>query len=346
MRRPNQYILRQNYEQAALGFKHNFYILSDKEGKLIERILDSLTSEDVTPDPKDLLELIEYRRQHYPAEGNCDCCGKEIESIGEAAYIEQNRYRAYDDPDPQEPLACSARCEYQLFHSIAVPAALAQVIATCNPGPLWFEVEAIVTSNELAAVSNVQLLDACTVLKQAPVFELCQHATNILSGYAKNICDTHRMAQAHIAVVLRSTKELAYTVWQIELRGIRQATADRHFTLTECPACSGTGYKICTNPDHGPGGDQSALGCPICGHDELCRTSEPCSYCEGQGTFAVYNYAAPAYVLIDEEIDGRVIVNDDSGETRYSGRVHFGEEHLVSYVNASDIIKIVGHRIR
>jgi len=56
----------------------------------------------------------------------------------------------------------------------------------------------------------------------------------------------------------------------------------------KCEACNGTGYEICTNPDHGfidvVRGETRRLGCPCCGHDEQHRIfTSKCEMCGGVG---------------------------------------------------------------
>lgn len=68
------------------------------------------------------------------------------------------------------------------------------------------------------------------------------------------------------------------------LQMIREANPELR---EECANCDGHGKEICTNPDHGfinaVGGDIGRIGCPACGHDEYCRTTEDCFKCDGTG---------------------------------------------------------------
>lgn len=63
--------------------------------------------------------------------------------------------------------------------------------------------------------------------------------------------------------------------------------------MSECQECYGTGKEICDNPDHGfisaMPGDISRIGCPLCGHDPLCRIpNTTCGACGGTGITKEY----------------------------------------------------------
>jgi len=338
MRRPNQNALRHKYEQATLGYRHAFYLLSETEGRLVERIIDALTSEEFTPDPKDLLDLIEYRRKNYAAEGNCDCCGKDIESVGEDAYLTSQMFHGYENPEQPEPRVCSARCEHNIFQHISTIRTIAEIFRIAIPEQstkaIWFEVEAIVNPDVLNPILSIQLLAVCPELRTVPVLDLHKQADWLLSGYADEL-RTERIKIPRVVITFRTTKKLLYKIWQIELRGIAEAQTSAEFTLTDCPACNGTGHVICTNPDHGSDGDQSPQGCPAYGHDELCRTPDPCEFCTGQGTLVVQEHRQPASVTLT---GGYLTITDDLGTT-----AHRDSTRLVNYVNFLELVAEVGH---
>lgn len=312
MRRPNQSVLKTNYRNKNNIFGLEAYLLSRTEGLLFERILDSLTT-DGALDTEAVIKLIEYRKKNNLPEGTCACCGADIDTIGESAYIRiHETYRSWDDPPEQEePFFCSAACEKAATGYLSLPRSIGSSLHhRIDDAPIWFEIEAVINPVPDQVVSDIRLLASCNLFfNQVKVDGLLDLAKYLIPKYVPqmNITEPTRAVLA-----FRTLPSLAYKVWQVVMHAASTISsgAVQSYSLLECPACKGTGRELCTNPDPGEEGCQTQEGCPACGQDPLRRTSEPCPFCEGQGSLAVPTSDPPLEAYYEADPERIVVFNE------------------------------------